>query len=131
MSNFYGSERSNYFRVKNEEAFLAWAKKRDLHTVAKAGCFSVYPENSEDGCFPSYNPDAPEDEQEFDVLEEIADHLADNSVALIIGCGAEKLRYINGFARAINAKGEQVSINLDEIYERAAKLGGEVERAEY
>jgi hypothetical protein len=48
-----------------------------------------------------------------------------------MGAGAEKLRYINGWAEAYNNKGEKRVINLGDIYKLAEELGSEITRAEY
>ena len=45
--------------------------------------------------------------------------------------GAEKLRYISGFAFAFNNKGEEITIRLSDIYERAKDLGTNITAAEY
>jgi hypothetical protein len=37
--------------------------------------------------------------------------------------GAEKLRFIGGLAVAVNNRGEQVGVSLEDIYERAKHLG--------
>jgi hypothetical protein len=45
-----------------------------------------------------------------------------------MGAGAEKLRFITGYAEAINSKGERVSVNIDTIYDLAKqKFGKDVE----
>jgi hypothetical protein len=48
-----------------------------------------------------------------------------------MGAGAEKLRYINGWAEAYNNKGEKRAITLGDIYKLAEELGSEITRAEY
>ena len=48
-----------------------------------------------------------------------------------MGAGAEKLRYIIGWAEAFNNKGESRAISLDAIYNLAKELGSEITRAEY
>jgi hypothetical protein len=45
--------------------------------------------------------------------------------------GAEKLRYIAGYAVAYNSKGETVSLNLDDIYDKAKSLGTNITTATY
>jgi hypothetical protein len=37
---------------------------------------------------------------EFDVYDFVAGHLADGEVAILMSCGAEKLRYLTGAAEA-------------------------------
>jgi hypothetical protein len=58
-------------------------------------------------------------------------HLQDGSVAIIMGAGAEKLRYIHGYAVAFNNKGETEQVHLVDIYKIAEKLGTDIQKAEY
>lgn len=134
MANYYCSSRTNYFRVKDVAAFKAWAGKRGVEVYAKADradCFCVLPGGSTDsGGFPSWDEDK---EDDFDFIEELARHLDEKSVAVIVEAGAEKLRYITAFAVAITATGKRVEVSLADIYGLAAKAfpGKEVTRAEY
>ena len=45
--------------------------------------------------------------------------------------GSEKLRYIVGYAEAINSRGERASIGLNDIYKLAENLGSSITVAEY
>lgn len=45
MANWYGSARSNYFRVKDRDAFLAWAEELGLtvmHTKDGSDLFGIH-----------------------------------------------------------------------------------------
>ncbi len=140
MANYYETARTNYFRVKDVDAFKAWMDTVPGCTLyegpEKNGTFCVL--FDEEG-YPSvrYNEDAEDVDgadpyEEFDFVEELAPHLADGSVAVVVGSGAEKLRYVTGWAMAVDNTGKQVSININSIYDLAKKeLGGEVTPAEY
>ncbi len=129
MSNYYETARTNYFRVKDEPAFRAWVAKWNLECVKKEEGFAVFPPRYDDGGFNLYDE---EQDDTLDIADEIAAHLADGSVAVVMGAGHEKSRYVAGWSVAINSKGESVRVNLDDIYELAqAKLGGNPTRAEY
>ncbi len=39
--------------------------------------------------------------EDFDLVEELAQHLADGEIAVLVEAGAEKLRYITGDAVAV------------------------------
>lgn len=54
-----------------------------------------------------------------------------DDVAVFMQAGAEKLRYVSGWAVAINAKKERVEIDLHEIYNRAKDLGKHITEAIY
>lgn len=134
MANYNGTSRTNYFRVKDQAKFHAWAESLDLTVEEKGGSFALFPgDYADDGAFPSCvnDPESEADGEELDFMLELSKHLADRSVAVRISAGAEKLRYVSGFADAINNRGERVSIHLDEIYELAASLGTEISLAEY
>lgn len=135
MANFYGTARSNYFRVKDREAFYDWAKNRGLEILendSDPNLVGITPrEPSDDGCWPSYDPDAPEDNQEIDIVDEVAKHLADGSVAILMQVGSEKLRYLDGWAEAVNAAGDRETVTLRDIYEKSKRLGTEITQATY
>jgi hypothetical protein len=59
-------------------------------------------------------------------------NMPNNTVAVFVEVGAEKLRYLTGWSFAVSAKGERVEVSLDEIYQRANDtLGGEITDASY
>jgi hypothetical protein len=124
MANHYGTARSNYFRVKDPDAFKAamgaipglgvWERQ-----IGGNGenvlYFGVYEDDGDaSGFWPSNNH---ETDEEIDVFGIVASHLQEDQVAVFMRSGAEKMRYITGAATAVNAKGEQVSVDLDDIYE--------------
>jgi hypothetical protein len=59
MANWYGSARSNYFRVKDKDAFLKWADGRGISVFRNQenrDQFAIYAGASTDDCsWPSYN----------------------------------------------------------------------------
>jgi hypothetical protein len=136
MANYYCASRTNYFRVKDPDAFLKWANELSLNVWPGGDnkqLFAVSPDQySDDGGFPStlYN-EKNDDWTDFDFAEELSRFLADGSVAVIMSSGAEKLRYISGYAVAINNKQEREQLWLSDIYKRAAHLGTEITAAEY
>lgn len=138
MANYYESTRTNYFRVKDEKTFMEYANGIPSSEVVRdsEGRFAFL--FGEEGVPSSIivtlkEEDGTEYEEydDFDFIDSIIPFIAEDSVVILMGSGAEKLRYVSGYATAVNSKGEIASINLDEIYARAKKLGGEVTRAEY
>lgn len=129
MANWYGTARSNWFRVKDEPGFRAWVKKWDLYLAEREDngvkTFALFrPENSDTGGWPSWSEDEDGDEIEFDMAADLPPLLADGEIVIKMECGAEKLRYITGSAEAIHADGRSCFILLSDIYERAAKEFG-------
>lgn len=133
MANWYGHARSNYFRVKDEEAFERWAESIGNlivigDTEGRVGLLS----EDEYGGWPCSRFDPDTDEvQEIDLYQEVATHLQQGSVATFMEVGAEKLRYLTGMAVAVNSEGKTVEISLTDIYDLARSLGDEVTVAEY
>lgn len=133
MANYYTSARTNYFTVTNEDAFRKWACQfpsayvihRKHEDVSQFGFLF-----DEDDGVPSHFFDQNDEEQEVDFMAELAAFLPDGVVAILISVGAEKLRYVNGYAMAINNKLESREIGLDRIYALAAELG-QYTHAEY
>jgi hypothetical protein len=125
--------RSNYFKVKDPEAFKAWAKRRCLEvwnqTTEKGNdptMFAIASDDPDGAGWPSYSYDEETDEEEeFNIEDELPTHLADKQVAVLMEAGAEKQRYINGYAIAVHANGKTVMVRLDNIYDLARKEFGD------
>ena len=135
MANWYGTSRTNYFKVKDREAFNTWVSTLggDLYVFeGEAGRVGLGA-NTADGSWPtSCFDDETNDYVDIDFVFELAEHLVENEVAIIMVSGAEKLRYITGYAVAIRSDGRELQINLDDIYELVNhKWGVEPTRAEY
>lgn len=133
MATYHASSRANFFRVKDAAKFLTWAERHGVtvHRPHRDGeYFTMMPDDSDSGTFPNIDPDS---DEEIDFPAELATHLHEDSVAVILETGAEKLRYLHGHAIAINAQGETVQISLHDIYTLAVRRfpGKEVTRAEY
>ena len=129
MANYYASARTNYFRVKDEPTFTEWAENRGVNIIRDAEQrFGLLPNDDNNGSFPNHDLD---NEEEIDFMAELSEHLADGSVAIMMEAGTEKLRYINGYAEAINNKGDRVVLDLSNIYELAKTLGTEITFCEY
>lgn len=127
MANWYGTARSNYFRVKDADKFKAWVESIQglgmWERTNEPGLFGIYSDDGDSGGWPSWRPDDPEYE-EVDLVGELVEHLAEGEVAILMEAGAEKLRYISGYAIAVNHKGEQISVSLADIYQLARATWG-------
>lgn len=138
MANYVGSVRSNYFRVRDETAFLNWVETLPSVVARREDDdperFTLLVEDGDDGGWPGWRFDElGEDEGEIDLHAELAGHLAEGEVAVLEEVGAEKLRYLVGYAVAVNHRGEKLAVSLDDIYEkvRAAGWGPDVSTATY
>lgn len=125
MANYYAAARSNYFKVKDADEFLKAMElvpNVEIH-AGENGTFCILGEDPDGGGWPAfiYNEET-DDYEDFDLPDYVSQYLADDSVAIFMETGAEKLRYVVGYAVAVNNKGEQVTVSLNDIYEMAAEL---------
>lgn len=131
MADWYGTARSNYFQVRDETAFRAWAEKRGLHvfesrTAGDSPTFFGFYSEDQYGGWPSYEMDLEEEtgDGSIDLCAELAPHLLDGQIAVLMEVGAEKHRYVTGTAIAVDHTGKTVEVTLDDIYESAARAFG-------
>lgn len=135
MADYYAYCRSNYFKVKDPEAFKTWVASFD-------DALKLY-ENTGDNTYALLVPEGyhwpacfeklSEEPTDRDFFNELSTHLQENSIAILMEVGHERLRYLVGEAIALNHLNERVSISLNDIYALAAdELGGEnITEAQY
>ena len=124
MADYYATARSNYFKVRNKRAFIADCEKMGVGVWddRKDGRVGIHPEDDSGGWPNESWPEGDDDPYEFDVVDVVSAHLADGEVAILFEVGSEKLRYIEGYAVAVNSKGQRRRVNLKNIYKLAEKL---------
>lgn len=131
MANFEGVARSNYFKVKDREAFEAALEETGVEIWPGVGpnegrVALGFPDPS----FIVYRSDAYD--EEADVPEMVSAHLAEGEIAVFMMVGYEKMRYVVGFALAVDSTGKSVEVNIDSIYDLASReLSGTATSAEY
>jgi hypothetical protein len=127
MANYTAYFRSNYFAVKDVAQFQAFCAAFQLEMIRDTEnnqtLYGFLNEGNESGLPATRYNEATDDWEEVDFMCELAAHLTDGYVAIVMEVGYEKMRYLIGVARAVNAAGEMVEVDLDEIYARAAALG--------
>jgi hypothetical protein len=140
MADWCGHTRSSYLRVKDLAAFRARMEQLGLGVVGENrddttradGRVALLSTDVDQGVLPQGYYDEQHDELvDVDLVDEIAQHLADGEVAVLVECGAEELRYLTGVAIAVNNKGETRRVSLDDICPLAHELGPNVTEAEY
>ncbi|MGD9697562.1 hypothetical protein [Acinetobacter sp.] len=126
MANYYASARSNYFAVKSEDDFKAFCERWNLEYISRKNhddrILHGFLVTEGDGNLPIYlevtNDDGTKEEIGFDqFVDELAEMLPDDEVAIIMEVGNEKLRYLAGFAMAINSKKKHIMVDLNTIYD--------------
>lgn len=127
MANYTAYFRSNYFAVKDVAQFQAFCAAFQLEMITDTEnnqtLYGFLNEGNEGGIPATRYNEATDDWEEVDLLGELAAHLVEDYVAIVMEVGFEKMRYLIGMAHAVNAKGERMEVDLDEIYERSAVLG--------
>ncbi len=124
MANYYGSTRTNYFHVKDEEKF------RDMmeHVITYDGHIDIWEAQDREGnktfAFGGYaiiagyqenpkeadaDPDADPDYEEF--ILNLSECLCEDDAAIIYEIGQEKLRYLSAYAIVVTSKGHE-TLNL-------------------
>lgn len=123
MANYIASCRTNSFSVKDEAKFREWADQYDISiSVENDGDnkFCILGEDPDGAGWPSYRYNEETEEYEnIDFFAEIAPHLAEGEVAVFMEAGAEKLRYVAGYAVAVAWTGESKTVSLNDIYDLA------------
>ena len=145
MASYQAMARTNYFAVRDEEAFRAFVRRfgDDIIMITssarEAKVSDVPPDRplfglvfSEEVGIPTmiYHPETDE-EEDIDFAAGLSAHLAPGWVAELREIGSEKMRYLYGRVVAVNADGDQVSLNLNDIRDGAAVLGAHHTHAEY
>ena len=120
MADYYATIRSNYFKVKNKDAWKIFLRRWELEELEadKKGLVGFTPSSLND----KGTIESPPDDEDADFAKEVSQQLADGEVAIWMEVGNEKLRYVHGHAFAVNSKGKYKTVNLSDIYERATKL---------
>lgn len=119
MANYYMYARTNYFRVKDEDAFQALIDSVNGEVIRDS-------ENRVGAIFDEAWSVYDDDDNEIDFLEEIPSHLLDDEVCIAMEIGHEKMRYLTGFAFAINNRGDLERISLGDIVKLGENLGKNV-----
>lgn len=122
MANYYACARSNYFQVKDLEAFKKEIETPsiEIHEEGEKGiCILFY-----EGIISDYYDENGEDYIEINWADIFKRHLKEFQVAVFMESGAEKLRYIVGYAIAYSWTGETVEVNLNSIYGLAGEKFG-------
>jgi hypothetical protein len=68
---------------------------------------------------------------DIDFAAELSDHLEEGWVAIVQEIGSERLRYLNGYAFAVNWMGTFRSISIEDIKDQARQIGEHVESPTY
>lgn len=134
MADYIGRYRSNYFAVKDREAFEQFCKRFQMELITNDRDKNLvgFLDSSFNGSIPVslYNEEE-DDFEDIDFLAELSTHLAPEHVAIVMEVGYEKMRYLVGLAFAVNSAGQRVKIDLYDIHEKAKPLGQHITACGY
>jgi hypothetical protein len=118
MANWYGSARTNYVRIKDRDGLDEALAPFSLQVWDKEGAVAFGGED-EFGGFPSISLDSEGNEVQFDPETHICPYMEPNQVLIVMEVGAEKLRYLTGWATAYSSEGKSVHVSIGDIYDKA------------
>jgi hypothetical protein len=140
MANYIAQGRSNYFAVKDEQAFREDIEKCNVQLIERKNeetgqtLFGFMDNEDGDGLdtWYAWSGDGIDDnDTEWTWGEFFNKHLADGWVAVILNIGSEKYRFLNGEATAYNNKGEDKFISINDFVEHFSGLGDNISPASY
>lgn len=126
MSDWYGGSRTNYVKIKDMDGLKKALEPFDLEIVEdrdSPNSIALLP-NSEYGDWPTWAYTEDGEEIELDPVGHICPFMEEGQVLVIMEAGAERLRYISGWAQAFTWDGRFVEVSLHQIYEKAAQEFG-------
>ena len=130
MANYVAKVRTNYFKVKDQDAWQAFCDRYEFTNIIDTQdgerLNGFMDTTMGHGLPTSYYDEKKDEDVEIDFTKELSKHIEDGWVAIIVEIGAEKYRYLLGFAVAVNSKNECRQVTLDEIIERAKELGKKI-----
>jgi hypothetical protein len=134
MSVYISQSRSNYFHVRSPRNFRRFCSRYGLELIRDGPRGQLTKRHGfvAHEAIPTGHADAKGEWIETDFIGELAQQLARGEVAIVMEAGSEKMRYLIGYACAVNWKGERIQVALTDIYRRAKQtFGVEPTLAEY
>lgn len=128
MANWIGFARTNYFHVTDIDALtksLSGFELTPTVSVVDKSLFCILCE-SDDGGWPAWGEVDGED-LDFSFQEIVMPFVAEGEVLVVMECGAERLKYLTGFAAAYVRRGDSVkelTIELSDIYRMVSEKFG-------
>lgn len=118
MADYIADCRSNYVRAKNPKRFKELLSEYELQVIEDDHGRIGFISNHAEG-IPRHMDDEGYTEMWVDDDPRIPKLMAEGEVLVIMEVGRESMRYLKGYAVAINWDGKVCHVSLDEIYSRA------------
>lgn len=127
MANYYGKGRTNTFRVNDVDALKVALEGTEFVVSERPeqgiGAVIITAADSDGaGCWGQLvTTDEDDEPEELFVPDMIAAHLQDGQVAVFVHAGSEKLCYVSAYSIAVHSSGQQVRIDINDVYRLAAE----------
>ncbi len=140
MSDWTGTSRSNYFKIKSEfeDVFKAFCKKYEL-TICKetkhgqpTGALMIHADNTDKGGWPMFDFDA---NKELDIVRILQEWITTDSVVVLLSVGHDGIKYVTGNAVSFTSYRRVEQIDLNDIFKKTADIldiaEGNISTADY
>lgn len=133
MADWNGTWRTNYVKLRQDRM----QDLKDLFEVevwGKDGAYAlgsndeyggepaIYLDDDDPADLPDYLAEYVSQEDDYLSLSDVIHEFLEQDQVIVIMCsGSENMRYVTGYATAVHSSGENVSIDLWDIYEEAQK----------
>lgn len=146
MADWNGAWRTNYVKIREDRIMDLALFDIELWTTPNTGLSAMYSndeyggtptiylDDDDLGDLPEYLQKHTNQVDDYLSIEDVIHEFLEPDQTIIIMCsGAEKQRYITGYAIAIHSSGASVSVNLQDIYKKAQEAwpGSNVTEARY
>ena len=121
MANYYGQARTNYFEVKDAEAFVAEMSELPVEVLTQEDketgkTLYGFLDANQDGFGLSWSTwnDETDEDSEINWIDILQRHVASGWSAILMEVGSEKYRYFNAYAVVVTESGFK-ELNLESL----------------
>ena len=127
MANYYGAARTNYVKVSDMDGLKEFLKDWPIEIDEHEGKTAFFSADGDSGGWPMCRLDENDEDVDFD-FGELMVFIEPGEVLVFMEAGAEKLRYLVGFAYAYmrdkDGNVSTCSISIQNIFKKAAEKFG-------
>ena len=132
MANYYATARTSYTKVKDVEKFKEWVEYGipfaktvliEKDSEEHGELYGMYFDDDDSNGIPEFDIDENDDSIDYDICQEIQPHIEDGWSITFMEVGAEKMRYLIGYAMVVTpTEIEKVSLQ-SMVSEKLEELG--------
>lgn len=129
MANYYGSGRSNYFRVKDQTLFAQWCEDWECEAIEGDDNTVGFLVQTDDGT-PYNHQISEQDGEPFDFEQSLQKLILPKEVVIFFSCGFQKMRY-GSFCYLTLTTQNYVWTTLQDLYDKTQEQFGPTSLPEY